>query len=93
MNKNVPENKNELEDKLKNINKFQLIVYNDNVNSFQHVIQCFVLYCKHDPLQAEQCATIIHYNGKCSVKTGSYEELEGLEIALQRNKLNAKIEA
>ena len=52
-----------------------IILYNDDVNSFDHVIECLVQYCKMDSIQAEQCATIVHHNGKCDVKHGSYEEL------------------
>lgn len=69
-----------------------LVVLNDEHNTFQHVIACLVLYCKHDPIQAEQCATIVHYNGKCQVKSGSAEEIQGLEIALKRNGLTVTIE-
>ena len=54
----------------------EIILYNDDVNTFDHVINTLVAYCDHTYEQAEQCAYIVHYSGKCVVKTGSYEELE-----------------
>lgn len=70
----------------------KIILYNDDINSFEHVIDCLVKYCKHAPLQAEQCANIVHYNSKCSVKEGSFDELHLILTALQDNKLSAVIE-
>jgi ATP-dependent Clp protease adaptor protein ClpS len=70
----------------------QIIIYNDDVNTFQHVIGCLIKYCKHNELQAEQCAHIIHNNGKCSVKGGSYTKLKPIHEALLENGLNSKIE-
>lgn len=70
----------------------QIIIYDDNINSFQHVISCLIKYCKHHSNQAEQCANIIHYNGKCSVKVGEYNDLKPIHEALLENGLNSKIE-
>ena len=53
----------------------EIILYNDDVNTFDHVIECLVKICEHTYIQAEQCAYIVHYSGKCVVKTGSLEEL------------------
>ena len=50
-------------------------LYNDEVNTFDHVIECLVKICDHSYIQAEQCAFIVHYSGKCGVKTGAFEEL------------------
>lgn len=69
----------------------QLILFNDDVNTFDHVINMLVKYCKHEPMQAEQCAYIVHYNGKCDVKNGSYEELEPVCTALLEAGLSAEI--
>ena len=69
-----------------------IIVYNDDINTFDHVIECLIRYCKHSLNQAEQCAMIVHYNGKCSVKNGSYDELKPICEALLENGLSAKIE-
>jgi len=53
-----------------------LILYNDDVNSFDFVIETLVDVCEHDFLQAESCAWIAHYKGKCSVKKGSFEDIK-----------------
>lgn len=53
----------------------ELVVFNDDVNTFEHVINTLVKVCKHNIEQAEQCALLIHYKGKCSVKQGTFEEL------------------
>ncbi|HET8808724.1 MAG TPA: ATP-dependent Clp protease adaptor ClpS [Flavobacteriaceae bacterium] len=54
----------------------EIVVYNDDVNTFDHVIECLIHACDHEPLQAEQCTFLIHYKGKCTVKSGPYEDLE-----------------
>ncbi len=54
----------------------QIVLFNDDVNTFDHVIETLVMVCEHTHLQAEQCAIIVHYKGKCTVKSGSYEDLE-----------------
>ncbi len=53
----------------------QIVLYNDDVNTFDHVIDTLIYACDHTPLQAEQCAVIVHYKGKCTVKSGSYKDL------------------
>ncbi|MFM9051643.1 MAG: ATP-dependent Clp protease adaptor ClpS [Bacteroidota bacterium] len=60
----------------------ELVLYNDDVNTFEFVIECLMEICKHEPLQAEQCTYIVHYTGKCSVKSGSYTDLNPMRIAL-----------
>jgi ATP-dependent Clp protease adaptor protein ClpS len=69
----------------------QLVVFNDDVNTFNDVISWLVEICDHNPYQAEQCAFIIHYKGKCSVKTGSWKELEPRVSALLARGLSAEI--
>lgn len=69
-----------------------LVVYNDDVNTFDHVIDALVKVCKHTAEQAEQCTLLIHYKGKCTVKVGTYEELEGMCTALHDKDLSANIE-
>jgi len=64
------------------VEKKDLIVYNDDVNTFDHVIESLVKVCKHQMIQAEQCTWIIHYKGKCQVKRGEYDELEMMCTAL-----------
>ena len=65
--------------------QMELILFNDDVNSFDFVIDCLVEVCEHDPEQAEQCAMVAHFKGKCSVKVGSLNEL-----ALMNNELNSR---
>ena len=57
-------------------NQNQIILYNDEVNTFDHVINTLIYACEHTPEQAEQCSLIVHNKGKCIVKTGSYDELK-----------------
>ena len=66
-----------------------LVVFNDDVNTFEHVIQVLMKVCEHTHEQAEQCTLIIHYKGKCSVKKGSREELKPMCEAI----LDAGIQA
>lgn len=53
----------------------EIVMYNDDVNTFDHVIDTLIRVCNHTAEQAEQCSLIIHYKGKCTVKTGSLDEL------------------
>ena len=69
-----------------------LVIYNDDFNTFDHVIDSLIKVCKHDPIQAEQCTFLIHYKGKCSVKKGSYEELEPMCTALLERGITSEIE-
>ena len=69
-----------------------LIVFNDDFNTFDHVIDSLIKVCKHEPMQAEQCTYIIHYNGKCQVKRGEYEELEPMCTALLDRGITAEIQ-
>jgi ATP-dependent Clp protease adapter protein ClpS len=70
----------------------EIVLHNDDVNTFEHVIDCLVEICDHDPIQAEQCAWIVHYNGKCSVKRGSFDQLEPRCVALLDRGLSAAIQ-
>jgi len=69
----------------------KLVIFNDEVNTFDHVISCLVEICQHELLQAEQCTMIIHYNGKCAVKNGEYKDLETMCTALHDRGLTAEI--
>ena len=62
--------------KKKRAKKSQIILFNDEVNTFEHVIESLITVCGHSLEQAEQCAMITHYNGKCGVKTGSLKDLK-----------------
>ncbi|MDK2772812.1 MAG: ATP-dependent Clp protease adaptor ClpS [Flavobacterium sp.] len=70
----------------------EIILFNDDVNTFDHVIETLIKVCEHDPLQAEQCAILVHYTGKCTVKTGSIKELQPKCSALLDAGLSAEIQ-
>lgn len=70
----------------------RLVVYNDDVNSFEHVIKTFIEILRHSINQAEQCAWIIHNKGKCSVKEGSFDELKPYRSAITERGIDARIE-
>lgn len=70
----------------------EIILFNDDVNTFDHVIETLVRVCEHDSLQAEQCAILVHYTGKCGVKTGSFDELKPQCSALLDAGLSAEIQ-
>lgn len=88
----VPEEETVPEKKTEEAEENELILYNDDVNTFDHVIACLIRYCEHDELQAEQCSLIVHYNGKCTVKKGSFDDLRPKCEALLENDLTADIE-
>ena len=69
----------------------EIILYNDDVNTFDHVIDVLVSVCDHSPVQAEQCAIIVHYKGQCTVKTGGIDELVPKCRKLQQEGLSAEI--
>ncbi|MFW0736160.1 ATP-dependent Clp protease adaptor ClpS [Flavobacterium sp.] len=69
----------------------EIIVYNDDVNTFDHVIDTLMRVCSHTPEQAEQCSLIVHYNGKCTVKTGPMEKLKPQCTQLLEAGLSAEI--
>ena len=73
-------------------NSSYLVVYNDDHNTFDWVIQCFMEICNHTLEQSEQLALIIHYKGKATVKTGGMNELKPLKDALTDRGLSAVIE-
>lgn len=70
---------------------YNLVVYNDDVNTFEHVIDTLIKVCKHDSLQAEQCTLMIHNNGKCKVKNGELDELEVMCTAICNNGISAEV--
>lgn len=69
----------------------EIILYNDDVNTFDHVIDTLIRVCHHDELQAEQCAILVHYKGQCAVKTGSFDELKPQCSSLLEAGLSAEI--
>jgi ATP-dependent Clp protease adaptor protein ClpS len=69
----------------------EIVLFNDDVNSFDWVIQCLVDICAHNEIQAEQCAFLVHHKGKCSVKKGDFESLKLLCSGLLDRGLSAEI--
>lgn len=69
----------------------EIVLFNDDVNTFDHVINTLMDVCEHSAEQAEQCSLIVHYNGKCTVKTGEYKDLKPRCSRLLQAGLSAKI--
>ncbi|MFI8605580.1 ATP-dependent Clp protease adaptor ClpS [Cellulophaga sp. HaHa_2_95] len=69
----------------------EIVLFNDDVNTFDHVIETLIGVCDHTPEQAEQCSIIVHHNGKCTVKTGDYEDLKPRCSKLLQAGLSAEI--
>ena len=69
----------------------EIVLFNDDVNTFDHVIETLIYVCDHTPEQAEQCSIIVHHNGKCTVKTGEYEDLKPRCSKLLEAGLSAEI--
>lgn len=72
--------------------KFNLVLWNDDLNTFDWVIQSLCEVCKLDEVQAEQCSLIIHNRGKCAVKSGEYESLKPMCNAITERGIGATIE-
>ena len=70
----------------------EIVLFNDDVNTFDHVIDTLIRVCKHTNEQAEQCAILVHYKGKCTVKTGTYDELKPQCTQLLEAGLSAEIQ-
>lgn len=73
------------------IPKREIILFNDDVNTFDFVIDSLIEVCEHSPEQAEQCTYIVHFKGKCAVKTGSFEDLKPRCTRLLEKGLSAEI--
>ncbi len=69
----------------------EIVLFNDDVNTFDHVIDTLIDVCDHTPEQAEQCSLIVHYKGKCTVKTGEYDDLKPRCTRLLQAGLSAEI--
>jgi len=94
MTKNRSIEKPDFDDSLSTMNddNQSLILYNDDYHTFDFVIETLVNICKHNSNQAEQCAYIVHYKGKCDVQKGDFEILKPMKEALTDKGLNANIE-
>ena len=69
----------------------EIVLYNDDVNTFDHVIETLVKVCNHTSEQAEQCALLVHYKGKCTVKTGAFKKLKPQCLQLLDAGLSAEL--
>jgi ATP-dependent Clp protease adaptor protein ClpS len=69
----------------------QLVVFNDDVNTFDHVIETLIKICRHTPEQAEQCTLLIHYKGQCTVKEGEFPDLAPMCTAIHGRGISADI--
>jgi ATP-dependent Clp protease adaptor protein ClpS len=81
----------ELDVLIQETKKHEIILHNDDVNTFDHVIDSLVDVCEHTLEQAEQCSVLVHYKGKCAVKTGEYKDLEARCSKLLQLGLSAEI--
>lgn len=58
------------------MNQHEIVLYNDDVNTFDFVIHSLINVCEHTTEQAEQCTWLVHFKGKCTVKTGELKDLK-----------------
>ncbi|WP_262147872.1 ATP-dependent Clp protease adaptor ClpS [Chryseobacterium foetidum] len=70
---------------------YKLILHNDDIHTFDDVIEALIQICKHDPIQAEQCTMLVHFKGKCTVKTGSMDLLKPMHEKLISRSLTSEI--
>lgn len=72
-------------------NQYEIVLFNDDVNTFDFVIDSLIEVCEHTLEQAEQCTILVHYKGKCTVKTGEYNDLKPRCSKLLSKGLSAEI--
>lgn len=72
--------------------KCQLVLHNDDIHTFDYVIESLIDVCQMDITQAEQCTYLVHYKGKCDIRRGSYDELKPFKEGLIDRELNATID-
>lgn len=77
--------------KVRGTSGYTLILFNDDYNTFEHVIESLVEICGHDPVQAEQCALIAHHRGSCEIKTGMKKILLSMRTGLLDRNLSCEI--
>ncbi len=69
----------------------ELVLFNDDFNTFDFVIETLIELCDHDAIQAEQCAFMVHFKGKCAVKSGAFRELKPIQQEMLNRSLTASI--
>jgi len=78
-----------IEDQL--VEERNLVLYNDDYNTFDFVIDTLIEVCDHDPITAEQCTILVHYKGKCTIKSGVLEELKPIRKEMTNRGLTVSI--
>ncbi len=78
-------------DEIQDVDEHDLVVFNDEVNTFDHVISTLIDVCEHSPEQAEQCTLLIHFKGKCSVKKGDFATLAPMRNAICGRGISAEV--
>jgi ATP-dependent Clp protease adaptor protein ClpS len=73
------------------VDELNVVVYNDDFNTFEHVIATLKKVCKHTQEQAEQCTYLVHYKGKCAVKSGEMNQLKPIKNAICEAGIDARI--
>jgi ATP-dependent Clp protease adaptor protein ClpS len=81
----------EVLDAVETTDLMDLVVFNDDINTFEHVTRTLIKVCQHTPEQAEQCTLIIHYRGKCQVKNGTFDFLRPMREAICEAGIDARI--
>ena len=77
---------------LKDIDVRNLVLHNDDINTFDWVIESIVRICDHSPSQAEQLTMLVHYKGKALVKKGTYDDLKPLKERFISRGINSTID-
>lgn len=77
--------------KSNNASPYILILHNDDHNTFEFVTESLINICEHEPCQAEQCAFLAHYKGKCEIKVGGHKEMNRMKLALREKGLTVTI--
>lgn len=72
--------------------KYQLLLKDDDVNTFEEVIECLMEVLGHNMYQAEQCAMLVHYKGECIVQHGTLDDLELYKEMMDKSNLNVELE-
>lgn len=86
------DNEESVDTLLLDVEEKTIVLYNDEVNTFDFVIDSLIKVCKHEPIQAEQCTILVHFKGRCDVKKGEYDTLEPICSALLERGLTAEIQ-
>ena len=81
----------EVESVIQDTEIFSLVVFNDDFNTFDHVIDTLIEVCKHTQEQAEQCTILIHHKGKCTVKNGDFETLAPMCTSICQRGISAEV--